>query len=142
MSEFLTFLAKNPLLSAALLGTAMAWIFWELKQLRRGFFALNPNQLVEWINRKDARVFDLTDNNDFLKMHINGAVNIPLADFSALHKSVQSALDKPVVVYDRKGLKSDGAAAKLVAAGFKQVGLLSGGLDAWLRESLPTAKGK
>ena len=142
MSEFLTFLAKNPLLSAALLGTVMAWIFWELKQLRRGFVALNPNQLVEWINRKDARVFDLTDNNDFLKAHISGAVNIPLADFSATHKSVKSALDKPVVVYDRTGMKSDSAAAQLVAAGFKQVGSLSGGLDAWLRDSLPTAKGK
>ena len=142
MSEFISFFARNPLMSAALLGTATAWIFWEFKQLRRGFLALNPNQLVEWINRKDARVFDLADNNDFLKMHIFGAVNIPLADFSATHKSVQSAQDKPVVVYDRNGLKSDSAAAKLVAAGFKQVGLLSGGLDAWLRESLPTAKGK
>ena len=142
MSEFLTFLTKNPLMTTALLGTVIAWIFWELKQLRRGYVALNPNQLVEWINRKDARVIDLTDNNDFLKAHIGGAVNIPLADFSAAHKAVHSAQDKPVVVYDRSGLKSDSAAAKLVAAGFKQVGLLSGGLDAWLRESLPTAKGK
>jgi len=72
----------------------------------------------------------------------SGAVNIPLADFSATHKSVKSALDKPVVVYDRTGMKSDSAAAQLVAAGFKQVGSLSGGLDAWLRDSLPTAKGK
>ncbi len=142
MSEFISFLAKNPLISAALLGTIIAWIFWELKQLRRGFIALSPNQLVEWINRKEARVFDLADNNDFLKAHVFGAINIPLADFSATHKSLKSAQDKPVVVYDRSGLKSDSAAAKLVAAGFKQVGLLSGGLDAWLRESLPTAKGK
>ena len=142
MSEFITFLAKNPLLTTALVGTAIAWIIWELKRLRRGFVALNPNQLVEWINRKDARVFDMNDNNDFLKMHIGGAVNIPIADFSASHKSLHSAQDKPVVVYDRSGVKADGAALKLVAAGFKQVGLLSGGLDAWLRESLPTAKGK
>jgi rhodanese-related sulfurtransferase len=142
MSEFMAFLAKNPLLTAALLGTAAAWVIWELKQLRRGFIALSPNQLVEWINRKDARVVDLADNNDFLKMHIGGAVNIPLSDFSATHKAIHSAQDKPVVVYDRSGVKADGAAVKLVAAGFKQVGLLSGGLDAWLRESLPTAKGK
>jgi len=142
MSDFINFLAKNPLLTAALVGTVIAWIFWELKQMRRGFVALNPNQLVEWINRKDARVIDLTENNDFLKAHIAGAVNIPLADFSATHKAVQSAQDKPVVVYCRSGVRSDSAAAKLVAAGFKQVGLLSGGLDAWLRESLPTAKGK
>ena len=142
MSEFINFLAKNPLLTAALLGTAIAWIFWELKQLRRGFIALSPNQLVEWINRKDARVIDLTENNDFLKAHIGGAVNIPLADFSATHRAVQSTHDKPVVVYCRTGVRSESAAAKLVAAGFKQVGSLSGGLDAWLRESLPTVKGK
>ena len=104
---------------------------------------IDTNVWSELTRRKpDARVVDLTDNNDFLKMHIGGAVNIPLSDFSATHKAIHSAQDKPVVVYDRSGVKADGAAAKLVAAGFKQVGLLSGGLDAWLRESLPTAKGK
>jgi rhodanese-related sulfurtransferase len=142
MSEFIAFLSKNPLITAALLGTVIAWIIWEFKQLRRGFVALNPGQLVEWMNRKDARVVDLADNNDFLKMHINGAVNMPLADFSAKHKSFNSALDHPVVIYDRSGSKAEGVAVTLVAAGFKQVALLDGGLDAWLRESLPIVKGR
>jgi rhodanese-related sulfurtransferase len=142
MSEFILFLSHNALLSAGLIGTLLAWIFWEVKQLRRGFVALSPAQLVEWMNRQDARVIDLAENNDFLKSHIDGAVNIALGDFSATHKAIKSALERPIVVYDRAGLRADQAAAQLVKAGFKQVALLDGGLDAWTRESLPTAKGR
>jgi rhodanese-related sulfurtransferase len=142
MNELLDVFKNNPILSLLLLGTLSAWIVWEVRQLRRGFSVLNANQLVEWINRKDAKVLDLADNNDFLKQHIAGAVNVPLADFSSDHKAVKSAADVPVVVYDRSGLRADSAAAKLVKAGFKQVAMLDGGLDAWLRESLPTVKGR
>jgi rhodanese-related sulfurtransferase len=142
MNEFVDVLKNNPLLSLMLFGTLAAWIVWEVKQMRRGFAVINANQLVEWINRKDAKLLDLADNNDFLKQHIAGAVNVPLADFSSEHKSLKSVGEVPVVVYDRSGLKADAAAAQLVKAGFKQVAMLDGGLDAWLRESLPTAKGR
>jgi rhodanese-related sulfurtransferase len=142
MNEILNVLKSNPVLSLMFFGTMAAWLMWEIKQMRRGFAAINANQLVEWINRKDARVIDLSENNDFLKQHIAGALNVPLSDFSSDHKALKSAANQPVVVYDRSGLRADAAAAKLVQAGFKQVAMLDGGLDAWLRESFPTAKGR
>lgn len=142
MSEFLNFLLNNPLLSASLLGVLAAWIFWEIQQLRRGFVVLSPAQTVEWINRKQARVIDLAENNDFLKAHIDGASNIPSSDFSPTHKNLKCAPDRPLVIYDRNGVGAERVAATLVRAGFSQVAVLGGGIEAWQRDSLPTAKGR
>lgn len=142
MSEFLNFLFSNPLLSATFLGVLVAWIYWEIQQLRRGFLVISPAQLVEWMNRKEARVIDLAENNDYLKAHIDGASNIPSSDFSPTHKNLKCAPDRPLVVYDRNGVGAERVAATLVRAGFTQVAVLSGGLDAWIRDSLPTAKGR
>jgi rhodanese-related sulfurtransferase len=145
MTEFTAFLSQNAFLSIAFVASVLMWMAWEIKQLNRGFLVLTPAQLVEWMNRKEARVLDLAGNNDFLKMHIDGAQNVPLDDFSPEHKALKAlkaAAERPIVVYDRAGVRAEVAAAQLVKAGFKQVATLDGGLDAWLRESLPTAKGR
>jgi rhodanese-related sulfurtransferase len=142
MSDFFTFLSANPVLSLLLLGTLVAWTGWELKQLRRKHQVIAPQRLVELLNRERAYVIDLNENNQYLKHHIDGAINIPLGDFSPSHKSIKAEKTQAIVVYDAAGLKAESVAEQLAAAGFTTLFVLDGGLDNWQRERFPTVKGR
>jgi rhodanese-related sulfurtransferase len=139
MTELFAFAGRHPTLSMLFVGIAVAWMMWEVSRMRRGYRGLTTNELSLWINRREATVIDLSGNNDFLKAHIPGALNIQSTD---LGDKKGLSRDKPVVVYDRSGLEAPTAAAKLKQLGFSEVAYLDGGLDAWLRESLPVAKGR
>jgi rhodanese-related sulfurtransferase len=52
------------------------------------------------------------------------------------------ARELPVVVMDKDGRTMDGAAQRLVKAGFTRVYTLAGGVLAWQHAQLPTAKGR
>lgn len=139
MTEIFAFAGRNPTLSLFFTAVLVAWIFWEIGQLRRGFRGLSNNELSLWVNRREATLIDLSAKNEFLKGHIPGAINLT-ADAFDDKKSL--ARDKPVVVYDRNGLESPRAAAKLKQLGFAEVAYLEGGLESWTRESLPLSKGR
>jgi len=141
MSELMAFAARSPALSLAFVGIICGWAFWEISRLRRGFRGLNNNEVSHWINRKDALIIDLSANNEFLKGHIPGAVNLAASELAtADSKSLKK--DRPVVVYDRDGREAERAAAALKRMGFSEVAFLDGGFDGWVRESLPIAKGR
>jgi rhodanese-related sulfurtransferase len=141
MSELFAFAARHPGLSLAFVVISIAWLAWEVNLRRRGFRGLNNNELSHWMNRKDAIVIDLSSNNDFLKGHIPGALNIASSELApANHASLKK--DRPVVLYDRSGREAERACAQLKKQGFAEVGFLEGGLDGWLRESLPVVKGR
>jgi rhodanese-related sulfurtransferase len=142
MSALFSFLASHPILTAALVGVVLAWISWEISQLRRGFVALSPQQLVLWMNKQNARVIDLATNNEFLKLHVDGAVNMPAADFALEHKALKGEKNRPIVLCDRGNPIAATIAAKLKAAGFPTVAILDGGLEAWQAAQLPCARGR
>ena len=141
MNELMAFATRSPGLSLAFVGIACAWVIWEITRLRRGYRGLNNNEVSHWINRKDALVIDLSANNEFLKGHIPGAVNLAASELAA-SESKSLKKDRPVVVYDRNGREAERAAALLKRLGFADVAFLDGGYDGWVRESLPVAKGR
>lgn len=142
MDRLVEFATRHPLLCAGFVAVALAWVVWEMRHLRRGYSALSPGQVTEWINRQDARVIDLAAVNDYQKSHIPGALNVPLADAGPDHKEFAKCRERALVVYDRAGSLSAGIAQKLFKAGFNKIGFLEGGLDAWIREQLPTVRGR
>jgi rhodanese-related sulfurtransferase len=141
MSELFAFASRHPTLSLLFVGVGVAWVMWEIGQMRRGYRGLSSNELSLWINRRDAAVIDLCNNNDYLKGHIPGAINLGAAEL-AEDKTKSLNREKPVVVYDRNGMDAPKAAATLKAMGFKEVAYLDGGLDTWLRDALPVVKGR
>jgi rhodanese-related sulfurtransferase len=142
MTDLFAFFAQNFLLSAAFFGTLIAWGFYEVSLLRRGFRMLSPQQLVMLINRENPHLIDLASNNEFLKAHIAGAVNMPLPDFSPQHKALAGDKTRHVVLYDRNGTAATAVAQKMQRAGFEKLAVLDGGLDAWVQDQLPCAKGR
>lgn len=141
-AELAAFAGRHPILSIALAGLTLALLWTEISRLTRGFKALRPAQLTALLNRDNALLVDLSPAGDFEKGHIAGAKNIAPSQFDPEHKALAKARDLPVVVTDRTGQASLGAAARLRKAGFTQVYWLDGGVAAWQQADLPLVRGR
>ena len=94
------------------------------------------------INRDDALVVDLRPAADFEKGHIAGAKNVQMAQFDPENKHLAPAKALPVVLVCKSGETASGAAKRLRKAGFANVNVLEGGVQAWQGADLPLVKGR
>jgi rhodanese-related sulfurtransferase len=146
MNDFLhklpEFLRNHLELSLALVALVIALIVTEILVLLRKYKALTPAGLTQLINRDSPLLIDLSAIADFEKMHVPGARHVAMSQFDPEHKDLVKARELPVVVMDKDGRTSDGAAQRLTKAGFTRVYTLTGGVLAWQQAQLPVAKGK
>lgn len=88
-------------------------------------------------------VIDLLPPSHFDGVHLPQAHNACVFEVAFLENMARLAPDKdqPIVVYGASARSADAATAvdKLVRAGYSQVEILRGGLDAWRRAGLPLA---
>lgn len=146
MSQFLErlpeFIGAHPILSMAFVGLTAAIVINEISRLRRGYSALSPAQLTLLMNRENALVVDISPLNDYEKGHILGAKHVAMSQFDPENKLLTKVRELPVVVVCRSGMTAGNAAARLVKAGFKNVHVLEGGVQAWQSAELPLVRGK
>ncbi len=102
---------------------------------------LTPQLVTHLMNREMAVVVDLREPNSFLDGHIIGAVNVPISGWDTAVKKLQPHRSKPIIVVDAMGQKAQAYATKLKQAGFENVKILGGGLNAWKNAKLPIVKG-
>ena len=111
----------------ALLGVLL-WMGYNYWRLRRSAKILDNEEFAALI--RTGQLVDLRDSNEFHAKHILGARNIP----SPQLKSSVNALrkDKPVLLYENsRGQRVTNAAVYLNKQGFKEIYILSFGLDSW-----------
>jgi rhodanese-related sulfurtransferase len=93
------------------------------------------------MNREDGVVIDIRNEKEFKTSHILDAKHLPAEkvtnnDFASLEKDK----DKPIIVVCTAGMSASKVASQLMKAGFSQVNLLKGGMNAWVSAGLPVAK--
>jgi rhodanese-related sulfurtransferase len=94
-------------------------------------FIRNPNNVV--IDVRPAAQFNGADSVEANNLgRIKGAINVPKASFDQSIPSLEKYKDKPILVYDLYTDNAMTAAAKLKAAGFKNVAVLFDGFDTFL----------
>jgi pyruvate/2-oxoglutarate dehydrogenase complex dihydrolipoamide dehydrogenase (E3) component/rhodanese-related sulfurtransferase len=91
--------------------------------LRRGRKIITTKTLMN--DRESYTVIDVRSNKDFVKGHIDGAINIPLSDIR--QQAEQFAKDQTIVVHCNKGVTGNAAQNVLINLGFSEVYNLSGG---------------
>ena len=138
----MAFAGRHPLLSLALGGITLALIVNEIAGRLSGVRRLGPAQLTALINRDNALVVDLRPAADFEKGHIAGAKNVQMSQFDPENKQLAPAKALPVVLVCKVGQTADGAAKRLRKAGFSNVNVLEGGIQAWQAADLPLVKGR
>ena len=141
MEQFTTFLAANSMLSAAWIGIAIAIIFITIRIQMSPIKQLNNQELTFLVNKEEAVIIDIRGEKEFKTSHIIDAKHLASDkvtnnDFASLEKHK----DKPIIVVCAAGITASKVANQLLKAGFSQVNLLKGGMNAWTGAGLPVVK--
>ena len=98
---------------------------------------INARDLYQRLNSAtDIILIDVREPEEHAQAAIAGSLLIPLGTLPSRLAEIPTV--SPIVVHCKAGGRSAKAAQLLFAHGFNDVTNLTGGIDAWLEESLPT----
>ncbi|MCE0557351.1 rhodanese-like domain-containing protein [Motilimonas sp. E26] len=141
MQEYMDFAAANPMLVIAWFGLAGALIFTTVKSRFSAVTNVTHQQATLMMNKEDAVIVDVRSLDEFKKGHIVGAKHLTESQINAgTFTGVENLKESPIIVVCATGMRSSGAANKLVKAGFTQVSNLTGGIAEWKNANLPLTK--
>ena len=123
-----------------LLAMAMASGFALLMPVLTKGSGLDPQAMVQLMNRDKAVVIDVCEPDEFARGHVIGAKNLPLGQLEDKLAQVVKNKSTHVIMVCQVGARSARAAATARKLGFENVQSLSGGLRAWTAASMPTEK--
>lgn len=101
---------------------------------------LNPNEVVQLMNREKAQVIDVCSADEFAAGHVVGARHIPLDELESRLPQVVKNKALPVVMVCASGARSGRAVAVARKLGYDKAHSLAGGMGAWRAASLPVEK--
>lgn len=142
LAELLAFAGRHPYLSLALGGLTVAIVYNEIAGRLSGIRRLGPAEVTALINHGNALLVDVRGASDFEKGHIAGSKNVQMTQFDPENKQLAPAKSLPVVMVCKVGQTATFAAKRLRKAGFTDVAVLEGGIQAWQAADLPLVKGK
>lgn len=104
---------------------------------RRGVSAAEATQLI---NRSNAVVIDLRSADDFAKGHLPSARHIEFGELEAKVAQIGKNKSNPVLLVCQTGQQSHKAQRLVQEAGFAEVHVLDGGVNAWQQAGMPVVK--
>lgn len=132
----MNFLIENWMLLAMALASGLALL---LPVLNKGS-GLDPNAMVQLMNREKAVVIDVCEPDEFARGHVMGAKNVPLGQLEEKLPLVVKNKSAQVIMVCQMGARSARAAASARKLGYDNAKSLAGGLKAWVLASMPTEK--
>jgi rhodanese-related sulfurtransferase len=134
------FFTNNIVLFAAL-GIIIALILrMEIKRALSGTQTVTPAQAVQLINKEDALILDIREDNELAQGSIRGSKHYALSVLKQRLDELKQYADKPVIAYCKMGNRSNEACNILRQNNFTNVVSLKGGIEAWKTENLPVVK--
>lgn len=141
MEQFLEFFNNHVILSAAFFAILVLLLIDVFGAGMQGFKSASPSEATQLINREDAVVLDVREDNDFQSGHIVNSIHIPLGFLKERVADLEKHKSKPIIVGCRSGSRSASACKTLKKEGFESVYNLKGGMMAWQHANLPLTKG-
>ena len=140
MQRLLEYIGHHPYLAGAAVIAAIAVLVAEIRERMSGFAALSAMQAVRLMNQ-GALVLDLRPKESFEAGHIADARNVPAAELAGSADTLKKWRERAVITYCDSGVSGATAVRTLTKLGFTKVFNLDGGLNAWIKDNLPLAKG-
>ena len=135
------FIQQNLLLVAAAIISGTLLLLSFLRNAN-GRNALTTTQATLLINREDALVIDVRENNEYADGHLPESPNIPFSQLETRLDDLAGHKESPLILVCQSGARSGDACKKLEKLGFAKTHNLSGGIAAWRTAGLPLKKGK
>jgi len=101
-----------------------------------GLNLINVADAVKLVNQNKAMFLDVREEAEFEKEFIADSKNIPNTELAEKTETLKDK-NQPLIVVCASGQRAKGAAKKLKAAGFTEVYVLTGGIQAWKEAKLP-----
>jgi rhodanese-related sulfurtransferase len=130
------FFLDNWMLLAVALASGFALL---LPVLTKGG-GLDPQTMVQLMNRDKAVVIDVCEPDEFANGHVIGSKNVPLGQLEDKLAQVVKNKSAQLVMVCQVGARSARAATTARKLGYENVQSLSGGLKAWQAASMPIEK--
>jgi rhodanese-related sulfurtransferase len=140
MTQLAEFIGNHLFLTLAFLAVFFLFITLTLNEKMQSFANVNPAELTQLVNHKNAVVIDTRPASDFANGHIVNAINMPLSDLTSGNKSIDHLKDKTVIAYCVSGMSSKSACKHLTKSGIENVFNLTGGINGWINDKLPLVK--
>ena len=125
-------------LAAAASGAILVWPL--INRRLSGVPEIGAPEAVQLLNRKNAVMIDVREPAEFSAGHAPNAKNIPLAQLDKRIGELERFKNRPAVVLCQTGARSRAATALLKKAGFAEVVVLAGGINAWQQANMPVEK--
>lgn len=90
---------------------------------------------------EDFLLLDCRSVEEWETASIEGAMNLPLQQFSTRGQELDAYRDRPIVIYCRTGRRSAIVAKYLQMSGFSHVRSMAGGIEAWTEYTKSSSSG-
>ncbi|WP_448547358.1 rhodanese-like domain-containing protein [Thalassotalea fusca] len=141
MDQFTTFLANNPMLTAAWVGIFLAIIFISIRIKLSPIKQLSPQEMTFLVNKQEGVIVDTRSEKEFKTSHIVDSKHVTAEKINKNDiASLEKFKERPIIVVCTAGISASKAADQLAKSGFKQVNILKGGMNAWINAGLPVIK--
>jgi len=140
MEQLVEFVTNHIILSGAFVAILTLLLMDVFGASLKGYPSASPGEVTQLINREDAVVLDIREDNEFHTGHIVNAVHIPLGFLKDRRPELEKYKNRPIIAVCRSGSRSGQACSQLKKAGFENIYNLKGGMMAWQHASLPIDK--
>jgi rhodanese-related sulfurtransferase len=137
MDQYIEFATNHYLLAFSLVCVIFLLIQDLLANSFNKYESISPLIAVTKMNSDDVVVLDVREANEFIKSHIENAINIPLSKVEEQIGSLEKHKNHPVIVTCQTGSRSVAACKTLTKAGFENVFNMTGGMQSWEDNKLP-----
>jgi len=136
VNELIPFFIKHWPLTAAFIALALTILVIEFRRRSGGAKALAPAEVTRLINRDNAVIVDVRDEDAFKTGHIVNAINMTKEALTDPQRAFKKYRKRPIVLVDANGQQVNNIAQQLNALEL-QICTLAGGIAAWRQEGLP-----
>lgn len=137
MDRIFEFAANHYILVSAFF---LLWTAFFFTESRRGSRPLSPQAATNMVNRQDAVIVDLRDEDDFRKGHIAGSLNVPYGKINDRISELKGYQEKPVILVCNLGSHASIAGRSLKQHGFTDLYRMRGGMQGWRNDNLPVVR--
>ncbi|HTI16288.1 MAG TPA: rhodanese-like domain-containing protein [Trinickia sp.] len=128
----------NLVLLIALVVSGGLLLWPKLSGTGRG--GLSAAEATQLINRRNAVVVDLRPAAEYANGHLPAARHLDYPELQAKIGQVAKNKAHPVLLVCQNGLQSNKASRIIREAGYNEVHVLQGGLNAWQQAGMPVVK--
>jgi len=137
MDQYIQFVTNHYLLAFSLVCVIFLLIQDLISNSFNKYENVSPLIAVTKMNSTETIVIDVRDTHEFLKSHIEDALNIPLGKIEEQLSSLDKHKKDPIIIVCQTGARSVSACKILTKAGFDQVFNMLGGMQSWEENKLP-----